>query len=86
MAKPKVPTVSTDTAQLAEVLRPPPPRGPAHPRGARHPPEPWWTLTLASGSPIRRPAAPPAGRGAPAAIAMPTAYVCTSGFTNGIAS
>ena len=52
----------------------------------RKPPEPWWIITFEFGSTKRFPAAPPARISAPADIAIPTAYVCTSGFTNCIAS
>ena len=52
----------------------------------RKPPEPWWIITFELGRTWRFPAAPPARIIAPADIAMPMQYVCTSGFTYCIAS
>jgi hypothetical protein len=52
----------------------------------RKPPEPWWIITFELGRRKRLPAAPPASSRAPIDIAIPMQYVCTSGFTNCIAS
>ena len=52
----------------------------------RKPPDPWWIITFEFGSTCRLPGAPDARTSAPADIAMPMQYVCTSGLTNCIAS